>query len=173
MTEPESPRPSSPEDGRRTPGTASASAPPPDPASETDLGDLLMRVARTLRHRGAQAMAPWDLAPHHARALKVIGRHERIRPGELAAHLRVAPRSVTDVVDALEERGLLERHPDPTDRRATVLALTASGRRLVGEIGTARRADAHAYFDRLSERDRASLRRILTTLDDAPAEHPR
>ena len=94
-----------------------------------------------------------------------VGRHDRIRPGELAAHLRVAPRSVTDVVDALEERGLLERHPDPTDRRATVLALTASGRRLLDEIGAARRADAHTYFARLSERDRASLRRILTTLD--------
>ncbi len=147
------------------PSRPTASGAASDSPSESDLGDLVMRVARTLRHRGARAMAPWDLAPHHARALKVIGRHDRIRPGELAAHLRVAPRSVTDVVDALEERGLLERHPDPTDRRATVLALTASGRRLLEEIGAARRADAHTYFARLSERDRASLRRILTTLD--------
>ena len=55
-------------------------------SSETpDLGDLVMRVARTLRRRGAEAMAPWDIAPHHARALKVISRHEGIRPGELAA----------------------------------------------------------------------------------------
>lgn len=131
-----------------------------------DLGDLVMRVARTLRRRGAEAMAPWDIAPHHARALKVIGRHERIRPGELAGHLRVAPRSVTDVVDALEERGLLAREPDASDRRATVLVLTASGRQLVREIGSARRADADTYFARLSASDRASLQRILRTLDD-------
>ena len=121
-------------------GTAS------DATSETDLGDLVMRVARALRHRGAQAMAPWDLAPHHARALRVVGRHDGIRPGELAGHLRVAPRSVTDVVDALEERGLLERRPDPADRRATVLALTASGRALVAEVDAARRADAHSLL---------------------------
>ena len=165
MARPESPDAAPRERGRQARGTASAGRSTPDPASETDLGDLLMRVARTLRHRGAQAMAPWDLAPHHARALRVVARHEPIRPGELATHLRVAPRSVTDVVDALEARGVLERHPDPTDRRATVLALTADGRRLVDEIGTARRADAHAYFDRLPERDRATLRRILTTLD--------
>jgi DNA-binding MarR family transcriptional regulator len=125
-----------------------------------------MRVARSLRRRGAEAMAPWGLAPHQVRALRVVSHHEGIRPGELAIHLRVAPRSVTDVVDALEERGLLERRRDPGDRRATVLALTASGQQLVDDTGAARRADAEAYFARLSERDRATLRRILTRLDE-------
>ena len=95
----------------------------------------------------------------------MVARHERIRPGELAGQLRVAPRSVTDVIDALEQRGLAERTPDPTDRRATVVTLTASGRRLVDEIDTARRSDARAYFAQLSERDQAALRRILTRLD--------
>jgi DNA-binding MarR family transcriptional regulator len=96
----------------------------------------------------------------------VVARHEQLRPGELAGHLRVAPRSVTDVIDALEERGLVERAPDPTDRRATVVTLTASGRGLVDELDAARRADAHTYFARLSERDQATLRRILTRLDE-------
>ena len=129
-----------------------------------------MRLARTLRRRGAEALAPWDLAPHHARALRVVGHHDRIRPGELATHLRVAPRSVTDVVDALEERGLVERGRDPADRRATVITLTSAGRRLVDEIGEARRADAEALFGRLSDRDRASLRRILTSLESLDAQ---
>ena len=137
----------------------------PDGGAEGDLGDLVLRVARAVRRRGAEAMAPWDIAPHHARALKVISRHEGIRPGELAGHLRVAPRSVTDVVDALEARGLLAREPDPGDRRATVLVLTASGRQLMQEIGQARRADADVYFAHLSASDRADLERILRTLD--------
>ncbi len=150
---------------------AASGRPGLEPATDPDLGDLVMRVARSLRRRGAEAMAPWDLAPHQVRALRVVGSHAGIRPGELAAHLRVAPRSVTDVVDALEQRGLLERHQDPGDRRATVLALTASGQRLVDETGAARRADAEAYFARLPERDRATLRGILTRLDqdDLPA----
>lgn len=139
----------------------------PDGGAEGDLGDLVLRVARAVRRRGAEAMSPWDIAPHHARALKVISRHEGIRPGELATHLRVAPRSVTDVVDALEARGLLAREPDPGDRRATVLVLTASGRQLMQEIGQARRADADTYFARLSATDRADLERILRTLDTA------
>jgi len=138
---------------------------PSERESEADLGDLVMRVARGLRHRGAAVTAPWDLAPHQARALRVVARHGQVRPGVIASHLRVAPRSVTDVLDALEDRGLVERAPDPADRRATVVTLTASGRGLVHEIDEARRTDAHAFFSRLSERDQAALRRILGTLD--------
>ncbi|MBM6401845.1 MarR family transcriptional regulator [Phycicoccus sp. MQZ13P-5] len=124
-----------------------------------------MRVARDLRRTGMTAYEPYDLAPHHARALRVVGHHGTMRLGELAQHLRVAPRSVTDVVDALEERGLAERSPDPTDRRAQVVGLTDAGRRLVDEVDAARRTGAEAYFGRLPERDRASLRRILERLD--------
>ena len=137
------------------------------PAADLDLGDLVMRVARDLRRTGMAAYEPYDLAPHHARALRVVSHHGTMRLGELARHLRVAPRSVTDVVDALEERGLAERTPDPTDRRAQVVGLTPEGHRLVDEVDTARRSGAEAYFGRLPDRDRANLRRILERLDAA------
>jgi DNA-binding MarR family transcriptional regulator len=155
-----------PDDDRRPPHDRGPARGEGDAAGEADLGDLVMRLARSLRRRGAEAMAPWDLSPHHGRALRVVAHHDRIRPGELATHLRIAPRSVTDVVDALEERGLVERGPDPSDRRATVITLTEAGARLVEEIGTARRADAEALFGRLPDADREALRRILATLDD-------
>ncbi|WP_240917742.1 MarR family winged helix-turn-helix transcriptional regulator [Phycicoccus sp. HDW14] len=136
------------------------------PAADLDLGDLVMRVARDLRRTGMTAYEPYDLAPHHARALRVVAHHGTMRLGELAQHLRVAPRSVTDVVDALEDRRLVRRSPDPTDRRAQVVGLTEEGRRLVDEVDAARRTGAEAYFGRLPERDRASLRRILERLDE-------
>lgn len=135
--------------------------------AEPDLADLLLRVARALRRRGADVTAPWGLAPHHARALRVLAHQGHARPGELARQLRVTPRSVTDVVDALEERGLVIRRPDPADRRATALSLTMEGERLVEEIDAARRTDAEAYFARLDERDKEALRRILADLDAA------
>ncbi|WP_229661885.1 MarR family winged helix-turn-helix transcriptional regulator [Phycicoccus endophyticus] len=143
--------------------------PPHDdvPAAELDLGDLVMRVARTLRRRGTAAYEPYELAPHQARALRVVGHHGTMRLGELAQHLRVAPRSVTDVVDALEERGLVARSPDPTDRRAQVVGLTEEGQALLTRVDAARRAEADGYFARLPERDRAALRRILERLERA------
>jgi DNA-binding MarR family transcriptional regulator len=42
-----------------------------------------------------------------------------MRLSELSEHLHIAPRSATEVVDALESRGLVRRRPDPDDRRAT------------------------------------------------------
>jgi DNA-binding MarR family transcriptional regulator len=123
-----------------------------------------MEVARGLRRRFAATLEPWGVTPHESRALRVIGQHEPTRPGVVAQHLRIAPRSVTDVVDSLEERGFVRREPDPTDRRATQVSLTASGRRVLDELDAARRADHEGYFAGLSERDRATLTRILTGL---------
>ena len=125
-----------------------------------------MQVARGLRRRFATTLEPWGLTPHESRALRVVGQHEPTRPGVVAQHLRIAPRSVTDVVDALEERGLVARAPDPSDRRATIVSLTARGRTVLDELDAARRADHESYFADLSERDRAALARILGRLVD-------
>lgn len=134
--------------------------------AEPALGELVMEVARGLRRRFAATLEPWGVTPHEARALRVVGHHEPTRLGVVAQHLRIAPRSVTDVVDSLEERGFVAREADPTDRRATRVALTATGRQVLDELDTARRTDHEGYFANLSERDRATLTRILSRLVD-------
>lgn len=133
---------------------------------EPALGELVMEVARGLRRRFAATLEPWGVTPHEARALRVVGQHEPTRLGVVAQHLRIAPRSVTDVVDSLESRGFVAREADPTDRRATRVVLTARGRQVLDELDSARRADHEGYFAELSERDRATLARILTRLVD-------
>jgi DNA-binding MarR family transcriptional regulator len=131
-----------------------------------DLGDLLMRVARNQRRRFREVLAPWDLSPHQARALMVVSAEDGVRLSDLADRLHIAPRSATEVADALQERGLVERSPDPGDRRAILLRPTDEGRRVRAEIATARAADSAALYARLSEADRAALARILRTLTD-------
>ena len=130
------------------------------------LGDLLMRAARTLRRRFGAVLAPWDLSPHQARALRVVCAHDGVRLSELAEALRIAPRSATEVADGLQERGLVERAADPGDRRAVVLRPTDSGRRVQREVDDARAADSRELFARLPESDRAELSRILRALTD-------
>jgi len=131
-----------------------------------DLGDLLMRAARTLRRRWRGVLAPWDLSPHQARALGVVGRRDGVRLSDLADALHIAPRSATEVADGLQELGLVERTPDPGDRRAVILRPTDEGRRIRAEIDAARSADSAELFARLPAADRATLARILTTLAD-------
>lgn len=135
----------------------------PDDDAET-LGELLVRVTRGQRRRWREALAPWDLSPHHVRALRVVTDRSGTRLSELAEALHIAPRSATEVADALQARGLVERTPDPTDRRAVVLTPTEEGRRVQAEIAAARAADNRDLFARLSADDRATLARILRTL---------
>ena len=138
-----------------------------DRATEQSLDAVLMTVTRGLRRGFAEAIAHTGLAPHQARALRVIAKEQPIRPGALAERLRIAPRSVTEVVDALIDQGLVTREPDPDDRRAMILTLTEPGDDLVHEISAARRAHTAAVFDGvLSEEEQASLAYLLGKLAD-------
>ena len=137
----------------------------PDDEPEA-LGELLMRAARGQRRRWRDTLARWELSPHHARALGVVTDRAGTRLSDLAEALHIAPRSATEVADALQARGLVERAPDPTDRRAVVLTPTDEGRRVQQEIAEARAADTRDLFARLDAADRAALARILRILAD-------
>jgi DNA-binding MarR family transcriptional regulator len=135
-----------------------------DPASEDLLAESFWAVARRLREVSAESLAPWDITPAHWRALRVLKRHGKMRLSELSVHLRIAPRSATEVVDALEDRGLVQRRPDPGDRRATLVDLTDQGNSVLDAVRAARGSEAQWFFGRLSPADRAHLTRILGRL---------
>jgi DNA-binding MarR family transcriptional regulator len=129
------------------------------------LGEQLGAVARRLRAASMASLAAWDVTPAQMRAIRILtGPEAGVRSSELARHLHIAPRSATEVIDALEAKGLVERSPDPTDRRATLVALTPKGLELSGEVHRARGQESDKLFERLSEADRAHLARILSRL---------
>lgn len=128
------------------------------------LSEAFWGVARRLRHLNRATMAPWEVTPAQWRAINVLVEHGPLRLGDLAERLHIAPRSTTEVVDDLERRGLVERHPDPADRRATLVALTAEGTAAATAIRTARTAEAERFFGALSAADRDHLSRILHDL---------
>lgn len=137
---------------------------PACPEPDDDLADLFWVVSRRLRHHAGDIAGRWDLHPSQARALRTLGHHDVLRPGELARHLRIAPRSATEVVDELERRGLVERTPDPADRRAVLVGLTAQGREVLHAWRTERRTEAERFFGAMPAEDRAELTRILRAL---------
>jgi DNA-binding MarR family transcriptional regulator len=138
----------------------------PGTADEESLPEAFWTVARQLRETSKRALAPWDITPAQLRALRVLGHHETMRLSELSDHLHIAPRSATEVVDALQDAGLVRRRPDPGDRRATLVELTEHGASVLDAIHAERATEAERVFGRLSEADRAHLARILRALKD-------
>ena len=128
------------------------------------LSELFWAVARRLRQRSREALAPLDITPSQSRAVSVLRRHGTMRLSELAEHLRIVARSATEVVDGLQGHGLVERRPDPHDRRATLVSLTERGIEVATAIRATRDAEAEGLFGALSEADRAELERILRAL---------
>lgn len=132
-----------------------------------------------------QQLAPFELTPHQFRAMSAVARaasgvngegdsggEAGLRLKELAERLQIAPRSATEVVDQLQEKGLVERIQDPVDRRATRISLSETGQELQARVRGARRREADEYFSGLSAEDRAQLARILGQLAVDQRERP-
>jgi DNA-binding MarR family transcriptional regulator len=132
------------------------------------LADLLHGLTRRLRRSQADGLAPLGLTPAQGRALRMIARsedEEPLRMTELADRLGIVPRSVTTVIDALEEAGLVRREIDPRNRRAILLRLTERGAGVRDDLREARRRAAEELFAPLSAADRKALAELLGRLD--------
>lgn len=157
-----------------------AEQPPIDPAL-MDLPDLLVHLARALRSRHFRDLAPFDLTPAQARAFTTISRWPRrgdpddapaeLRLSTLAELLQVAPRSATELVDALQDKGFVQRHPSEQDRRAVVVALSPAGTalrdRMRDAMAETSRRTADDLFAVLDDTQRASLTALLRTVVEA------
>ena len=134
------------------------------------LADVFQRLMRRLRRAQAERLAPLGLTPAQERALRVITRSEEpLRMTELADHLGIVPRSVTTVVDALEQAGLVRREIDPHNRRAIRLHLTDRGLAVRDDMREARRRAAEDLFAPLTAGDREALGELLEQLDQETA----
>ena len=137
-----------------------------DPAGDEALADAFGAVARQLREKSAETLAPWDITPAHLRALRTLARHGTMRLSELSDRLQIAPRTAAEVVDALQARDLVRRRADPGDRRAILVEVTERGAGVLAALRATRGTEAGRIFGRLSPADRTELDRILSKLRD-------
>jgi DNA-binding MarR family transcriptional regulator len=138
-------------------------------ALATRLRTDVWRLARRLR-----SQAHVDLSPTLQSALGTLDRHGPMTPGRFARHEQIRKPTATRTIAALVEQGLVERTPDPLDRRVSWLQLSPEGRRLVQRVR--RRYDAYLATrikslppDELDVLERAAviLERITAEEDDA------
>jgi DNA-binding MarR family transcriptional regulator len=136
-----------------------------DAGLATALRISVSRLARRLRaERMAKGLEP-GLSDTQLAALAALERHGAMTPGELADHEKVQPPSMTRVIAALEERGLVERAPHATDRRQVVLTANEQGKTVVHQSRRLREAWLAKRLRELTPQERALLRQAAPILE--------
>ena len=96
--------------------------------------------------------------------LRVVDTEGPQPQAEVARRLMVSAPVVTRLAAGLVDAGLIERHPDPTDRRAVLLAATPTGRRRVRAMRRDLLEAAHELLEPLPEKRRAAVAAALDEL---------
>src|SRR5258708_27635882 len=91
---------------------------------------------------------------------------------EVSEILHVSPRTVTDMIDGLEGRGLVARGPHPADRRVTLLSLTPDGRGQLAAAAALANESHRAAISGLPSQDQQTLRDLLDQVAPAPSAAP-
>jgi DNA-binding MarR family transcriptional regulator len=134
-------------------------------ATQTALASTLrlsvMRLARRMRAQRADTM----LTLSQLAALATLDRHGALSPGELAAHEKISPPSMTRLLGVLEGAGLVLRTAHPTDRRQVTLAVSPTGQELLKEDRRRRDVWLAQRLQDLDPDDLAVLQRAAGIID--------
>ena len=144
---------------------------------KNSLGFLLADVSRLMRRAFEQRLQGSSLTLAQARALIYVSRNEGIRQVELADMLEIQPISLARLIDQLAEARLVERRPDPGDRRAYQLFLkpaAAAHLAAIEQVAAAIRADALSGIDKpQADALLLALNTMRTNLATLPRRPPR
>lgn len=131
-------------------------------ALSDDLGWALGAVFRSYAKAANAVFGDVPGGPRGYQVLKACARSDPRSQLKLASHLGVDRTVMTYLLDDLEGAGLIERHPDPADRRARRIVATTAGRELLGDLGRRlAKAEDHVLAGLDDEGDRQSFRSLL------------
>ena len=124
------------------------------------------RVSRGMRrwHDGSAPPATAPLSPRHVAALEqLLG--GPVTVGELAARLGLTLPTVSGVVADLDRAGFVDRHPDPADRRRTIVAITPAQATLIGEWLDGAASPIARVLDKLSPSEQEAFLKAMDLLE--------
>ncbi len=138
---------------------------PPLP-DKREIAFTIMDVARLLKTYADQRGRQFGTSRAQWAVLVRIERSEGLKQSELAEMLDLQPISLTRMLDRLADNGLIERRPDPNDRRANRLYLTAAARPLLEQLAGLGQEMMEVVLGGLDERANARLLRDLAVIKD-------
>jgi len=137
---------------------------------------LLAQVGAHAASKFAERLAALRLTPPDAGILRLLNMSAGVSQQELAAKLGIHPSRLVALLDELERKGLVERRPNPNDRRQYSLHLTERGVQTLNEVGQVARQHQEALCAALSPEERDTLAELLRKIADqqglTPGVHP-
>jgi MarR family transcriptional regulator for hemolysin len=127
----------------------------------------IIDVARMLKTYADQRARQFGISRAQWTVLMRLDRFEGLKQSELAEVLDLQPISLTRLLDRLAENGLIERRPDPNDRRANRLYLTPAARPLLKQLSELGEDMMTTVLDKIDEPARAHLLSDLDTIKDS------
>ncbi|MCL1871958.1 MAG: MarR family transcriptional regulator [Promicromonosporaceae bacterium] len=150
-----------------------------DAHDDAALAQTVAQLRRAMRRAARAADPGTTLSVAQLELLSCVAENPGARPGHVARLLRLAPNSVTTLVNGLHAQGLVARTPDDDDRRAVLLTLTPDGEHAVERwqatnAAILRRAlhDLHPAWQHLITAALPALGELIHAIDE-PGEPPR
>lgn len=143
---------------------SSTSNPDPSASRAWQLTELITRLRRVLR-ASVRSDIPWETLPMaQIEVLQRLDDEPGIRISDLAERHRLATNTVSTLIQQMAGAGLVERATDPTDRRATILTMTALGRQRLDEWLSANNSRVDAALTALDATQRDHIEAALPAL---------
>ena len=130
------------------------------------LGFLLSQVGIHAARQFAERIAEVDLHPALFRVLNLVDAAEGRSQQAIGEAVEVPPSRMVALVDELEQRGLVERRPHPTDRRVRALYLTSKGRKTLARGREIAKAHEEVLTRGMAAADRKRLIQLLQKIVD-------
>ena len=137
---------------------------------------LLAQIGAHAASRFAERLTILELSPPDAGILRLLRMSAGISQQTLSARLQIHPSRLVALLDNLEKRNLIERKPNPDDRRLYSLHLTKDGVEILERIGKVAREHQDALLAALDGEERDRLTALLQKIADeqglTPGVHP-
>lgn len=139
---------------------------PGSPRQEVILTRLIAHVQTLLQSYNNETLSPKGINETTWMALMVLYSRpeQKMMPSELSESLAFSRTNATRVVDDLEQRGLIARHPCAIDRRRTYLALTEQGLAFIAEVMPEQRQRLRELWAEFNPEERQMLETLLRKL---------
>ena len=133
-------------------------------AVNAQTGFLLRKVSAAAFQAFSAMVGEHDLHPMHFGMMLILEAEEPISQHELGVRAGIDPSTMVMRMDALIDRGLVERVRSAEDRRSYEIRLSVEGRKLLRELRAKAQEHGDRFFAPLSDNERKQLHRLLTKL---------